>query len=141
MWKVEFKCEVFNINLIYSTERCFCRIFVHWRLSMFLCFWVETEDNNEKEVTPCTQKSNRVCFCKPGFYCTSGNNYSTHCHKPCVPCGKGTFSSTPSLDACSPHTEWVRFIHMLLFCINTLKTYGSPFLPRIEKIKKRYLRL
>ncbi|XP_042589653.1 uncharacterized protein LOC109093200 isoform X2 [Cyprinus carpio] len=57
------------------------------------------------EVTPCTQDSNRSCFCKPGFYCTRGNNYVTHCHKPCVPCGKGTFSSKPSLDACKLHTN------------------------------------
>ncbi|XP_042622781.1 uncharacterized protein si:dkeyp-61b2.1 [Cyprinus carpio] len=73
-----------------------------------------TEDNNEKEVTPCTQNSKRVCFCKPGFYCTSGNNYGTDCYKPCVPCGKGTFSSTPSLDACSPHTDCARLGMIML---------------------------
>ncbi|XP_016137953.1 tumor necrosis factor receptor superfamily member 6B-like [Sinocyclocheilus grahami] len=62
-----------------------------------------SENRNEMEVTPCTQDNNRSCFCKPGFYCTKGNDYVTHCHKPCVPCGKGTFSSTPSLGACKPH--------------------------------------
>ncbi|XP_016429337.1 uncharacterized protein LOC107756656 [Sinocyclocheilus rhinocerous] len=62
-----------------------------------------SENRNEMEVTPCTQDNNRSCFCKPGFYCTKGNNYVTHCHKPCVPCGKGTFSRKPSLGACKPH--------------------------------------
>ncbi|AFJ20420.1 protein ORF129A [Cyprinid herpesvirus 1] len=67
-----------------------------------------SESKNEIEVTPCTQNSNRVCACKPGYYCTKGNNYETHCHKPCVPCGKGTFSSDPSLDACKPHKKCVK---------------------------------
>ncbi|XP_059393556.1 tumor necrosis factor receptor superfamily member 1B-like isoform X1 [Carassius carassius] len=62
-----------------------------------------SETRNEMEFTPCTQDSNRSCFCKPGFYCTKGNNYITHCHKPCVPCGKGTFSSKPTLEFCKPH--------------------------------------
>ncbi|XP_043107392.1 uncharacterized protein si:dkeyp-61b2.1 isoform X2 [Puntigrus tetrazona] len=64
-----------------------------------------SENKNQMEVAPCTRKSNRICFCKPGFYCTNDNNYETHCHKPCVPCGKGTFSSKPSLGACKPHTN------------------------------------
>ncbi|XP_058646505.1 uncharacterized protein si:dkeyp-61b2.1 isoform X2 [Onychostoma macrolepis] len=64
-----------------------------------------SEARNEVEVTPCTQKSNRSCFCKPGFYCTRGNNYVTHCHKPCVPCGNGTFSSNASLGVCKPHKD------------------------------------
>lgn len=75
----------------------------------FVClciFWVETEDKNQMEVTPCTHESNRKCFCKPGFYCDKSNNYDTYCHKPCVPCKTGTFSSKPSLDpACKPHKE------------------------------------
>ncbi|KAK2874838.1 hypothetical protein Q8A67_021991 [Cirrhinus molitorella] len=62
------------------------------------------------EVTPCTQNSNRKCFCKPGFYCTRENNYVTHCHKPCVPCTKGTFSDTPSLNACKPHKDCAQMI-------------------------------
>ncbi|XP_077060236.1 uncharacterized protein LOC143711932 isoform X2 [Siphateles boraxobius] len=65
-----------------------------------------SEDKNQMEVTPCTQESNRECFCKPGFYCKEGNNYVTYCHKPCVPCKTGTFSSEPSLDpACKPHKD------------------------------------
>ncbi|KAK7127437.1 hypothetical protein R3I93_020122 [Phoxinus phoxinus] len=63
-----------------------------------------SEEKNQVEVTPCTQESNRKCSCKPGFYCKEGNNYGTYCHKPCVPCETGTFSSKPSLDrACKPH--------------------------------------
>ncbi|XP_059385848.1 tumor necrosis factor receptor superfamily member 8 isoform X1 [Carassius carassius] len=73
-----------------------------------------SEDKNEKEVTPCTQTSNRVCLCKPGFYCSSGNNYQTHCHQPCVPCGKGMFRSTPSLEDCSPHTDCVQLGMIML---------------------------
>ncbi|XDV51242.1 hypothetical protein PO909_020161 [Leuciscus waleckii] len=65
-----------------------------------------SEDKKQMEVTPCTQESNRKCFCKPGFYCESGNNYVTYCHKPCVPCKTGTFSSKPSLEAaCKPHKD------------------------------------
>ncbi|XP_016373842.1 uncharacterized protein LOC107712957 [Sinocyclocheilus rhinocerous] len=73
-----------------------------------------SEDKNEEEFTPCTQNSNRVCFCKPGFYCTGGNDYETYCHKPCVPCGKGTFSSKPSLEACNPHTDCARLGMIML---------------------------
>ncbi|KAG1950240.1 tumor necrosis factor receptor superfamily member 1B [Pimephales promelas] len=70
------------------------------------CTPVCSEAKNQVEVTPCTQESNRNCACKPGFYCKEGNNYSTYCHKPCVPCETGTFSSKPSLDpACKPHKD------------------------------------
>ncbi|XP_051531770.1 tumor necrosis factor receptor superfamily member 21 [Myxocyprinus asiaticus] len=69
-----------------------------------------SEDLNQIEVTSCTLDHNRVCHCKPGFYCTSKNNYSTYCNKPCVPCEPGTFSSKHSLNpTCMPHTDCASF--------------------------------
>ncbi|ROI16355.1 Migration and invasion-inhibitory protein [Anabarilius grahami] len=66
------------------------------------------EDKNQVEVVPCTQKSNRVCFCKPGFYCEERYEYNTYCHR-CVPCETGTFSSKSSLDPiCTRHTDCAR---------------------------------
>ncbi|KAK7119090.1 hypothetical protein R3I94_021062 [Phoxinus phoxinus] len=74
-----------------------------------------SEEKNQVEVTPCTQESNRKCSCKPGFYCKEGNNYGTYCHKPCVPCGTGTFSSKPSLDrACKPHKDCAQLGMMMV---------------------------
>ncbi|XP_050959041.1 tumor necrosis factor receptor superfamily member 1B isoform X2 [Labeo rohita] len=73
-----------------------------------------SDAKNEMEVTSCTQDTNRVCHCKPGFYCTKGNDYNTHCHKPCVPCEKGTFSSTPSLSTCKSHRDCAKLGMIML---------------------------
>ncbi|XP_048028007.1 uncharacterized protein si:dkeyp-61b2.1 isoform X2 [Megalobrama amblycephala] len=73
------------------------------------CTEMCSEDKNQMEVTPCTQESNRVCFCKPGFYCEERYNYETYCKYPCVACETGTFSSKPSLDSfCTRHKDCVR---------------------------------
>ncbi|XP_057218395.1 uncharacterized protein LOC130571448 isoform X2 [Triplophysa rosa] len=69
---------------------------------------------NQVEVTSCTSAHNRVCHCKPGFFCTYENNYVTFCHKPCVPCVPGTFSNVSSLNpSCTPYTDCVKSEKML----------------------------
>ncbi|XP_067243855.1 uncharacterized protein si:dkeyp-61b2.1 isoform X2 [Chanodichthys erythropterus] len=73
------------------------------------CTKMCSEDKNQMEVTPCTQESNRVCFCKPGFYCEERYNYETYCKYPCVACATGKFSSKPSLSPyCTPHKDCAR---------------------------------
>ncbi|XP_006866486.1 PREDICTED: tumor necrosis factor receptor superfamily member 1B [Chrysochloris asiatica] len=77
------------------------------------------------EAQTCTRKQNRMCTCKPGWYCTAmrkdGCRFCTRLRKcppgfgvarpgnensnvVCTPCGPGTFSNTTSsTDTCRPH--------------------------------------
>ncbi|XP_067287206.1 tumor necrosis factor receptor superfamily member 8 isoform X2 [Pseudorasbora parva] len=94
-----------------NKHQCDCESNCYWNPKQGIptcerCTTICSEYKNQVEVTPCTQESNRVCHCKPGFYCKKGNNYNTHCHKKCLPCETGTFSSKPSLDpSCKPHKD------------------------------------
>ncbi|KAK9966847.1 hypothetical protein ABG768_003935 [Culter alburnus] len=88
------------------------------------CTKMCSEEKNQMEVTPCTQESNRVCFCKPGFYCEERYNYETYCKYPCVACATGTFSSKPSLSPfCTPHKDCARLGMRTLIVGN--KTHDS----------------
>ncbi|XP_051768085.1 uncharacterized protein si:dkeyp-61b2.1 isoform X2 [Ctenopharyngodon idella] len=95
----------------YNVHDCKCESNCYRQLKQGIqtcqrCTEMCSEDKNQMEVTPCTLESNRVCFCKPGFYCEKRYNYDTYCHKPCVPCEMGTFSSKPSLNpACTRHKD------------------------------------
>ncbi|XP_061238661.1 tumor necrosis factor receptor superfamily member 1B isoform X2 [Bos javanicus] len=80
---------------------------------------------DQVETQACTTKQNRICTCKPGWYCTLGRQEGCRLcvalrkcgpgfgvAKPgtattnviCAPCGPGTFSDTTSYtDTCKPH--------------------------------------
>ncbi|XP_074074514.1 tumor necrosis factor receptor superfamily member 1B [Macrotis lagotis] len=77
------------------------------------------------EIQNCTRRENRICVCKPGFFCITGSHDTClRCFKfkkcvqgygvskpgtwntnvQCAPCAPGTFSDTvSSTDTCKPH--------------------------------------
>ncbi|XP_051844483.1 tumor necrosis factor receptor superfamily member 1B isoform X1 [Antechinus flavipes] len=77
------------------------------------------------ETQNCTRKENRMCGCKSGFFCVTGNpgtclqclkfakcpkgsgvakQGTSNSNVKCAPCGPGTFSDTiSSTDTCKPH--------------------------------------
>lgn len=94
--------------------------------SVSACFSCNSRCSSDQvETQACTPKQNRICSCKPGWYCTLGRQEGCRlcmalrkCSpgfgvtKPgtatsdvvCAPCAPGTFSSTlSSTDTCRPH--------------------------------------
>ncbi|XP_006885951.1 PREDICTED: tumor necrosis factor receptor superfamily member 1B [Elephantulus edwardii] len=81
--------------------------------------------SDQVEVQACTREQNRICNCKPGWYCTLKRQEGCRLCAPlrkcrpgfgvakpgtetsdvvCAPCAPGTFSNTTSsTDACRPH--------------------------------------
>ncbi|XP_060479505.1 tumor necrosis factor receptor superfamily member 1B [Panthera onca] len=81
--------------------------------------------SDQVETQACTPEQNRVCTCRPGWYCTLKRQKGCRLCAPlhrcrpgfgvarpgtatsnvvCAPCGPGTFSdTTSSTDACRPH--------------------------------------
>ncbi|XP_031319942.1 tumor necrosis factor receptor superfamily member 1B isoform X1 [Camelus dromedarius] len=81
--------------------------------------------SDQTETQACTPKQNRICTCKPGWYCTLGRQEGCRLCVPlrkcgpgfgvakpgtatsdvlCAPCAPGTFSNTTSsTDTCRPH--------------------------------------
>ncbi|XP_047727105.1 tumor necrosis factor receptor superfamily member 1B [Prionailurus viverrinus] len=81
--------------------------------------------SDQVETQACTPEQNRVCTCRPGWYCTLKRQKGCRLCAPlhrcrpgfgvarpgtatsnvvCTPCGPGTFSdTTSSTDACRPH--------------------------------------
>uniref|UniRef100_A0A8C0HX08 TNF receptor superfamily member 1B n=1 Tax=Balaenoptera musculus TaxID=9771 RepID=A0A8C0HX08_BALMU len=90
------------------------------------CFSCNSRCSSDQlETQACTTKQNRICTCKPGWYCTLGRQEGCRLCVPlrkcgpgfgvarpgtatsnvaCAPCAPGTFSNTmSSTDTCRPH--------------------------------------
>ncbi|KAB0392855.1 hypothetical protein E2I00_000010, partial [Balaenoptera physalus] len=90
------------------------------------CFSCNSRCSSDQlETQACTTKQNRICTCKPGWYCTLGRQEGCRLCVPlrkcgpgfgvarpgtatsnvvCAPCAPGTFSdTTSSTDTCRPH--------------------------------------
>ncbi|XP_022453971.1 tumor necrosis factor receptor superfamily member 1B [Delphinapterus leucas] len=90
------------------------------------CFSCNSRCSSDQlETQACTAKQNRICTCKPGWYCTLGRQEGCRLCVPlrkcgpgfgvakpgtatsnvaCAPCAPGTFSdTTSSTDTCRPH--------------------------------------
>ncbi|XP_059935834.1 tumor necrosis factor receptor superfamily member 1B [Mesoplodon densirostris] len=90
------------------------------------CFSCNSRCSSDQlETQACTTKQNRICTCKPGWYCTLGRQEGCRLCVPlrkcgpgfgvakpgtatsnvaCAPCAPGTFSdTTSSMDTCRPH--------------------------------------
>ncbi|XP_059769485.1 tumor necrosis factor receptor superfamily member 1B [Balaenoptera ricei] len=90
------------------------------------CFSCNSRCSSDQlETQACTTKQNRICTCKPGWYCTLGRQEGCRLCVPlrkcgpgfgvarpgtatsnvaCTPCAPGTFSdTTSSTDTCRPH--------------------------------------
>ncbi|KAK1799631.1 hypothetical protein P4O66_006092, partial [Electrophorus voltai] len=63
--------------------------------------------DDKVEVAHCTNTTNRVCHCKPGFYCPSPTKVD--CRRECLACTGGSFSNTTSLaTSCQSYTDCAR---------------------------------
>ncbi|TKC51024.1 hypothetical protein EI555_003169 [Monodon monoceros] len=100
-----------------------CRLQEYYNTKVQMCCSKCPPDQLETQA--CTAKQNRICTCKPGWYCTLGRQEGCRLCVPlrkcgpgfgvakpgtatsnvaCAPCAPGTFSdTTSSTDTCRPH--------------------------------------